>query len=364
MYKYLTLYPDTFFWRNKYEGLIYNSQNYMHYKFEMTLHIKKIFDHLNVADNLYSYPLSTSEYKILKKWLTGIENIDAGKIHEENDEIASYIPRVRVYNDIDAILDGKRLGTLHFITDNLCELTIHINGDKRSKKQYYKQTKYPYNFKHELTGVKIIEFIEKCTGTNLTVINLIGDLDKYKDFGILIDYLSKQNYNVNIYVLEDAPKITNFPINEKFNIFYLSDQKDYITYKDSLGSIIEKRPVFNGKNFDFFRSKVFTSISDIEDQKLNKRLVFANQLINSNYWGKLAILPNSEVYSGFYFEKLGTLSMPLYDLIFNEFKQQKAWFSIRNGSQCIDCIYRWLCPPPSNYEFELKQTNLCTIYLK
>lgn len=111
-------------------------------------------------------------------------------------------------------------------------------------------------------------------------------------------------------------------------------------------------PVFNYYSEYFL---LFLGIFKIKNHfvklKLDKRIIFANMEINTNFFGKLTILPDNKVYSSVYYKALGTTIDKLYDLIYNELTQEKVWQSTRNKIKpCKNCRYRFLCPPVSNYE--------------
>lgn len=41
--------------------------------------------------------------------------------------------------------------------------------------------------------------------------------------------------------------------------------------------------------------------------------------------------------------------------------QRNNWMKIRNKKPCSNCIYQYLCPPPSKYESMIGKMNLCHI---
>ena len=41
----------------------------------------------------------------------------------------------------------------------------------------------------------------------------------------------------------------------------------------------------------------------------------------------------------------------IYNLINNAMGKNQAWLYIRNKGECKRCLYCWLCPSISNYEF-------------
>ena len=62
-------------------------------------------------------------------------------------------------------------------------------------------------------------------------------------------------------------------------------------------------------------------------------------------------------------EALGNINDDIRELIYYELVDGKSWHRIRNQAPCIDCIYQWLCPSPSNYEIAIGRPNLCHVKL-
>lgn len=83
--------------------------------------------------------------------------------------------------------------------------------------------------------------------------------------------------------------------------------------------------------------------------------------LNTNYFGRLTILPDGSIYSNLNTFSLGSLEDSLYEIIFKELNEGKSWQNGRHKEPCTECRFRWLCPPISNYEFVVGQYNLCTI---
>ena len=80
----------------------------------------------------------------------------------------------------------------------------------------------------------------------------------------------------------------------------------------------------------------------------------------SNF-GKLTVMPDGTVYANVNASPLGTIDDSLYSLVYKEFMEGKSWFKVRDEAPCIDCVYQWLCPSPSNYEKVVGRPNLCHI---
>ena len=79
-------------------------------------------------------------------------------------------------------------------------------------------------------------------------------------------------------------------------------------------------------------------------------------------FGKINIMPNGDVYANLNHPILGNIyTDSLYEIVHKEVEEGKSWLRIRNEAPCNDCVYQWLCPPPSNYEIAIGRSNLCHV---
>ena len=87
-------------------------------------------------------------------------------------------------------------------------------------------------------------------------------------------------------------------------------------------------------------------------------------ILNSNYYEKMIVLPNGDVYSNIYSQSLGNIAKDsLAQIIENEVHCiSSSWLCVKcNVAPCNECIYNIICPPISHYEFIFKRNNLYTI---
>ena len=231
----------------------------------------------------------------------------------------------------------------------------------------------------------------------LNRINLIGNVFDYPDFKELCSWISSYHLTINTYVtssdfvksekdidLKTAGNIyiicdefTSIPaildkckpqqINPKF-IFPVTSEEEYKKVSSEIEkasiSNYELKPVFNGQNINFFEKHIFTNKEDFLSLNLSKRNVFANQTINTNFFGKLIILPDGAVHANLNKPAIGTIHDTPYNILYKEMIEGESWMMVRKQSPCSSCIYQWLCPPPSNYELVINRNNLCHIIQK
>lgn len=121
-------------------------------------------------------------------------------------------------------------------------------------------------------------------------------------------------------------------------------------------------PVYTGNNLDFFRKNVFLTHEDILATRLTMRDFFRRRAINENDFGKLHILPNGDIYANRHYPALGNVAThDFLTIIQKEIKEGCSWLRIRNQEPCAHCLYRDLCPSPSDYELEIGCPNLCLV---
>ena len=122
------------------------------------------------------------------------------------------------------------------------------------------------------------------------------------------------------------------------------------------------KPVYTGDNIGFFEENVFLAKEDILSTPITIKDIFANQAVNLYDFGKINIMPNGDAYANVDHPVLGNIySHSIYEIVYKEIDGGKSWFRIRNQEPCSNCIYQWLCPPPSNYEIAIGRSNLCHV---
>lgn len=52
----------------------------------------------------------------------------------------------------------------------------------------------------------------------------------------------------------------------------------------------------------------------------------------------------------------------IYEIVCKEIEKGLSWFRIRNEAPCNECVYRWLCPSPSDYETAIGRPDLCHVH--
>lgn len=184
--------------------------------------------------------------------------------------------------------------------------------------------------------------------------------DFFADFQteILIPFPVEEDYLEKIILL---PAIDNLKL-----IFEISSQDDYnfteIFIQRHNITNYDVRPFYNHNNDLFFEENVYLTREDLFSDPILQRIIFAHQKLNTNFFGSIHIFPNGDVKANPNKETLGNLhKISLQKILEKELIENTAWRIIREKGSCGLCLYRFLCPSPSNYEFVIGKNNLCNI---
>lgn len=397
---WLTLNPDTFLWVKQGKGYIYNTINHRIVTFSNEGILKKIVNELLNIDNLYRISLDedTVKHPDVSSFVHNILETESGTFTQNNEynrRPISLKPVLKIQDNIDYFKWEHKLNIDGDIIHNLHQLIFYINGSNSGNNEYFKQTFFPTITKNVLDKEKICWFAFNARKSSfLFEISLVGNIWTYPDADILLQKLKKMNYHVIVYVTEkdvlaNLEKANQYVNQELLHILVTDTNmaeslpKDEIWRKDTLYTFLvaseqsyetaEKcikkhnlkkaiiHPTYTGDNISFFEENLFITEEDIANTSLSKREIFAHQSLNINNFGKLFILPDEKVHANVNNPPIGNISDPPHDMVYKEMTEGRSWLQIRNEKPCCDCIYQWLCPSPSNFEFVFKKSNLCHI---
>lgn len=224
-----------------------------------------------------------------------------------------------------------------------------------------------------ITGGNIYEY------QNLELFD-VSNGDGKKAFNFYINYLNYQenpyidnqkihliiNTSVNTSRLKEVHTLTKDK-DVKYHLI-VEDEEQFAELDSAMSELgiedFEIHPYFNGQNTSFFEDNVYLSKEDILANPISMREIFRNQKLNANSFGSLYVLPDGSIKANMNEQVIGNLnSNRIIDVISDEMKFNTAWRKVRSSEPCKNCIYQFLCPPPSNYERALKRENLCDISL-
>jgi len=258
--------------------------------------------------------------------------------------------------------------------EKLSEISIHVDGTTNVE--------------------KLIPILLTIPGN--PTFNIIGNIGEVKSYGEILSFFEQSPSPKNILcfyknVIMLQPAFENnftyrisvdFPIDmQQWNhsrqlilnqtlpveyVFDVSSEEDIQEMEQLIErSRIEKykiNPVYTGENIRFFEDNVFLSKEDILSTSMTIKDFFTRQAMNLYDFGKINIMPNGDVYANLNHPMLGNIyTDSIYDIVYKEVEEGKSWFRIRDQAPCNNCVYQWLCPPPSNYEIAIGRPNLCHV---
>ena len=312
-------------------------------------------------------------------------------------------PILNLLNDPEKVKDEKGYTLREDVLECVHEVNFYFSSPCQQKcvhcQDYYKQFLYCSSLSKEsvLCLVEYQQLLDRFSTIGLKKINLLGghlyDSDLFRGFlNLLAQYdfevdiyihithlneaiipLLLERNNITLIVLADG-EVNNMKIEEAEAFlsrishtwrFVISSIPEYVRFGDYIdsyglqGSVI---PFYNGNNQEFFIDNVYLSLEDILLNPIGKQQIFTRQVMNENFFGKLTIMPNGDVYANVNVKVLGNLkSNSLNELVYKEMSQKESWFLKRENQPCCDCVYKLLCPSPSNCELAIGKMNLCTI---
>ncbi len=383
--RWLTIDPNVFISKDVNSVLFYNSESNTSFETPVNDFMLKLYDHMNELINLNCMEIEDFTYNyygdLFKKLCDyNISHISYSSYINRKVSLPSiyklHYDHKRIRRDYENRESGRLMNFLN-------EITVYLNGDSQEvlnsslNKQFY----YPFLRGQTISVNGINAFFEKIKYTMILNINIVFDLNFIDIFENLFNILSRCDFNINFYLrnkpsssgalqrISDIGRINiicnadeSILLNEHHHIFLVSNLNDIdlIESKKDLLQSYEVIPIYQELFKEFFKENIFTKTSELRNLNLSKRLIFANKILDTNFFGKLTIIPNGKVLSNINFEPIGTIKTPIENLVFQALSPSESWLLTREVVQpCKDCRYRFICPPISNYELYLEKFNLC-----
>jgi len=397
---WLVIYPYVFIFIKGDIVLFYNSKTASF----TYCNASEITNELNNKENLYSIPICLKQLRDEKS-----HSLIYNLIHRECGELIpfdnngtkplSIFPQL-IIDDIHSDKSGdknyKRFSELK-------ELTLFINGNCSSNCKNcsisFKQHLWCHKQSGEISFEKIRNFLSFLPLSGVVKINITGgDIFNYSELKHLIIFLNQfsiiKNYLIHsTLILDNANKLEWFVGGgDKFDILFepmcekglikkvveilsknqissryimvVTSDEDYeyaVYITDEYKIDFEIVPLYTDKNLVFFEKNVFLNIDDILNNHVSMKEIFSHQFVNTNNFGRFVLSHDEKIYANVNDNFLGTIDDDVYRLVDLQLKKGSIWRNIRNNFVCSDCIYQWLCPSPSDYNFVLNRFNLCNI---
>lgn len=401
-HNWIYIEPYSFFFVKENIGLFYNTLNFKLTKIEFSEHIKSVV--LELAEqNCIKIPYelkNNTELELLISKLQSSYNGDIIYNHPETNRPAifkSIINNQREFQRLQKLGDVNMNQQLVDYLDGIC---IYVNGFVNDVfHKIYDQTPSYLNSTDVLDIVSLQQFLTPISSTKIEYVSLLGgDVFNYAELSALINIIKTKAHYIYIYLLytcfEESHileymgliseikiivpsfcydkvkfelvlnKIQNLSI--KYQLCFLVSNENDLDEVEILVDTLDITdyviiPIYD-KNISFFKTHVFLNHNDINSIGVSKTDIYTNMTMNKNNFGQLTIFPDGSVYANVCKNRLGNIKEnELTSILSSELSTKNSWLNTREQMPCCECIYQWLCPPPSNYESVIGKPNLCHI---
>jgi len=411
MMKEYWFYLETyvFLWSDYREILIYNTLSGNGYLYHNHPELRPVISGLEDKSNLYCITINENDLKVpaIKDFIHSIQENFCGdlldkSVHTQKPLVV--IPKLNVNEEVyTGVKTIKRDVTAGIHAEkNLLELTVYLTGMCKLDCKDCRHTcrQIPWCFKNDRVLQKEILFntLKQTVHTSLTDVKFMGgDVFSYPFWDELMDelkkYAFKKSFCADIRLPSSNPKQleifeeTGFfleilidvsdsreqiihreiPINPKYSyLFKIKSVEEY----EIVQSILDRYPIeskiipyYDGTNLSFFKDHIFQTLDEIINTPWRKNEIFAHIVVNTHDFGKFTLLSDGKIYANVNFEPIGNAeSDDIKALVNQELKHGKSWLLNRNKiDPCKNCLYKYLCPSPSNYEIAIGRPNLCHV---
>lgn len=406
MKNWLYIEPYSLIFKTDSECLIYNTLDYKSTLLDINDDTKEIVESL-VSDKCIVF---TDEMSLKKNVIHFVEQVrktyngDVVSI-DTNEAIrpAFFSPIINNQREFEKLDSYTWMNMNSQIMNYLEEIYVYINGIQATKDispDLYKQIPCYIETTDCIDPQQLVAFFDGINDKQVNKINILGgDLFNCDKIENILEIVNEKASIINYYyrydqwkpeylkfIKDDNVKLTiiipielikDIPVDPEIIKSISVEKKDaefiFLIQSDDEIEVAEKiikryslkniqwKPVYNGNNILFFQENIYTDKIDFNEIKLSKRQIYSNQKINNNDFGRITILPDGKVYANLNFSPIGIISDRIQDLLYLELKNGNSWLRIRNQAPCADCVYRYLCPPPSNYELIIDKPNLCHV---
>lgn len=407
---YLFLEPYTFLFKGKKNSfLLYNSASY-HLEMFVSENdiVTRILNHLCDFANMYVIEINSGiiESSSFKAFLSIVRDNNFGDMIQTNKSHFKPViipPIAYVRNSISNINKDKELKGNNALISALREVTVYLNGTCSLECEKCLDYSKQFLFCRKSTIESSTDYLELLMSnigffSNKTINICGGNIFKFHFLDSFLERIKNINSRINLYIhyMNIDFNIISKPlfkkicfvilvdtINNNYALMNIVDKMKRLNYRYRVHCVVENEDAFDiiteleekiesdikllpfyNNNEDFFRSNVYISYNELTTMKITKEMVFINQLINSNNYGKIFIMPDGSVFDSLNSNSIGNLkNNSLEDIINKGVSIDSDWFKLRNGVEpCIKCEFSALCPPISTYEEIIGRNNLCVIY--
>lgn len=395
MSKVLCLSPATLIFSSKKEVLFYDYETGAFVKYENQDSINDFVTILQNPDNMYTICENDIPHNKAVQELIQLLSSNYMIDYLEYDKVAPIVipPFLKCHEELWAEESSE---TSQFISPT--DLYIYLNGEcdhgcNNCKKLAFQMTHcIKDDGEIRLDDIKHLISETKSFNEPITFHLCGGDIGKYSSLHALSILLAESGIrplvhlsylNLNSYVYKQLEYCNptyivsiDFPIsynaitsvvkeyktnNLKLEFIVTSDDDIYTAERIIKAEKLKNFslvPFYNGNNIDFFKQNVFMEEEDILKSKPSKQMIYRRMIFNVNNIGKIILRSNGTYYANLNKSALGNIAQPLTSIIEKEWESKESWRDTRTSKSCSRCLYQYLCPSPSNYEYVIKR-NLC-----
>ncbi len=359
--------------------------------------VSEIFDRQNLGiatvsnDKVSSQPYKAFITEVRSKYMGDVISTS----NYENKPIQLF-PRLNLQKDIERVQNQRPETIGQKALSNLSELILFINNTCSQNcagcSWYMRQTKccskFPaYNKGEELPIDIVKQLLKRHNGIKIALSG--GNIFLYSQWDLLSELISQNPVTlyINYLNLADANilpakavicMLIPFPIRlrefehalnkagkHSVQYHFLITNEDELEQSETIISEYKLKqnqiiPIYNGSNEPFFKENIFLNKDDIFDDPLSMKRIFSQQVANAKFFGGLYVLPNCDVVANPNTKVLGNLrNSNILEIVQKELLENSAWRVTRTQQPCADCLYQYLCPPPSNYELVMEKSTIC-----
>jgi len=396
----LIIYPYSYISLIKQDYILYNTISGEYIKGN-NLRLANIIKKISSSNSQWLYNTSTQEMDAdVQNFILEIKEKNIGDYitNFTGEKPIQFYPLKNIQHDIKRYKNDISNRRGDNVARYLHELSIYINNQCTQKchrcNQVYKQYLFCHKEKEDITlNLKALSaFIGKTALPTLYRLNILGgNIWEYPQLKELQQVLSTlnvdtyyythiSNFNlelidlniykhivvlVNIREYQEAYKKAFHTLeNIEYNFFITNEAELNIAY-----NLIKKyqlihhqiRPIYTKDNYNFFKEFVFINEEDIFERTHTFQDIFRNDTLNCNYFGKMTISANGDVFADVNKKAIGDIyHNSISELIWKELGTGKSWLRTRKQQKpCNKCILREFCPPTSNIEVALRKNDLC-----
>ena len=386
------------------EILLYDTKNGNRY--ETTLPVaSEIIDEVYKPENLGVMDILDEywENPEAKEFMDTVVKMNLGKLVKVEPDmpgIINLLPILNLQDDVEKIRKDPELDIGENSLRYLNELNIYLNSECKLNcpycDWYYRETKccfkYSKNVNMAVNDIQMV--LDDLTDAPIQRINFLGgNILLYPYLDELFTLLKKYEFDFHFFIhLQNAVDkpfttgfhrdiIVNYPVDESVIDKFINEnrQNESVTYHFFVENeqqyihtehFIEKEtiknyqitPIYTGENLSFFEENIYLNREDIFGSVIPFQVIFRNQKLNANSFGKLHIFSDGSVRANPNTEIIGNIANDsLLEIIKKELTLNTSWRKIRDKKPCSECLYPYLCPSLSGYETVIGKQNLCKL---